>query len=65
MKATPTRFAGCSTQGDRRLRGASADAFALLERFEAKLKDFQGSVHGPPRSWPRMAHGPQPAPVEA
>src|SRR6202007_2506643 len=26
------------------LAGASADAFALLERFEAKLKDFQGSV---------------------
>ena len=24
--------------------GASADAFALIERFEAKLKDFQGSV---------------------
>ena len=24
--------------------GASADAFALLERFEGKLKDFQGSV---------------------
>ena len=24
--------------------GASADAFALLERFEAKFKDFQGSV---------------------
>ena len=24
--------------------GASADAFALLERFEAKLKDFQGNV---------------------
>ena len=24
--------------------GASADDFALLERFEAKLKDFQGSV---------------------
>jgi ATP-dependent HslUV protease subunit HslV len=24
--------------------GASADAFALLERFEAKLHDFQGSV---------------------
>lgn len=24
--------------------GASADAFALLERFEAKLKDFQGSM---------------------
>ena len=24
--------------------GASADAFALLERFEAKLKDFGGSV---------------------
>jgi ATP-dependent HslUV protease subunit HslV len=24
--------------------GASADAFALLERFEAKLKDFLGSV---------------------
>jgi len=24
--------------------GASADAFALLERYEAKLKDFQGSV---------------------
>src|SRR5579885_3618895 len=24
--------------------GASADAFALLERVEAKLKDFQGNV---------------------
>src|SRR5258707_5483467 len=24
--------------------GAAADAFALLERFEAKLKDHQGSV---------------------
>ncbi len=24
--------------------GSSADAFALMERFEAKLKDFQGSV---------------------
>jgi ATP-dependent HslUV protease, peptidase subunit HslV len=24
--------------------GSSADAFALLERFEARLKDFQGSV---------------------
>jgi ATP-dependent HslUV protease subunit HslV len=24
--------------------GAAADSFALLERFEAKLKDFQGSV---------------------
>lgn len=24
--------------------GASADAFALMERFEAKLKDYQGSV---------------------
>ena len=24
--------------------GAAADAFALLERFEAKLKDYQGSV---------------------
>jgi len=24
--------------------GASADAFALLERFEVKLKDYQGSV---------------------
>jgi ATP-dependent HslUV protease subunit HslV len=24
--------------------GAAADAFALMERFEAKLKDFQGSV---------------------
>ena len=24
--------------------GAAADAFTLLERFEAKLKDFQGSV---------------------
>src|SRR5262252_5903528 len=24
--------------------GASADAFALLERFEAKLKDFHGNV---------------------
>ena len=24
--------------------GGSADAFALLERFETKLKDFQGNV---------------------
>src|SRR5438128_11987769 len=24
--------------------GSAADAFALLERFEAKLKDFQGSL---------------------
>ena len=24
--------------------GAAADAFSLLERFEAKLKDFQGNV---------------------
>jgi ATP-dependent HslUV protease subunit HslV len=24
--------------------GAAADAFALMERFEAKLKDYQGSV---------------------
>jgi len=24
--------------------GASADAFALLERFEAKLKDYQGNI---------------------
>lgn len=24
--------------------GASADAFALMERFEAKLKDYQGNV---------------------
>src|SRR5438128_3495772 len=24
--------------------GSAADAFALLERFEAKLKDYQGSV---------------------
>ncbi|MCC6418889.1 MAG: ATP-dependent protease subunit HslV [Gemmataceae bacterium] len=24
--------------------GAAADAFALMERYEAKLKDFQGSV---------------------
>ena len=24
--------------------GAAADAFALMERFEARLKDFQGSV---------------------
>jgi len=31
--------------------GASADAFALLERFEAKLKDHQGSEL--PLSWPR------------
>src|SRR6202007_1672378 len=26
------------------LAGASADAFSLLERFEAKLKDYQGNV---------------------
>jgi ATP-dependent HslUV protease subunit HslV len=32
--------------------GSSADAFALLERFEAKLKDFQGNV---PRSATELA----------
>jgi ATP-dependent HslUV protease subunit HslV len=32
--------------------GAAADAFALLERFEAKLKDFQGNV---PRSATELA----------
>jgi ATP-dependent HslUV protease subunit HslV len=32
--------------------GSSADAFALLERFEAKLKDFQGNV---PRAATEMA----------
>src|SRR6185369_8889632 len=32
--------------------GASADAFALMERFEAKLKDFQGNV---PRSATELA----------
>ena len=32
--------------------GAAADAFALLERFEAKLKDFQGNV---PRAATEMA----------
>jgi ATP-dependent HslUV protease subunit HslV len=32
--------------------GGSADAFALLERFEAKLKDFQGNV---PRSATELA----------
>ena len=34
--------------------GASADAFALLERFEAKLKDFAGSV---PRAATELAKG--------
>ena len=32
--------------------GSTADAFALLERFEAKLKDFQGNV---PRAATEMA----------
>lgn len=32
--------------------GGAADAFALLERFEAKLKDFQGNV---PRSATELA----------
>ena len=32
--------------------GAAADAFALLERFEAKLKDYQGNV---PRSATELA----------
>jgi len=32
--------------------GATADAFALIERFEAKLKDFQGNV---PRAATEMA----------
>lgn len=32
--------------------GSTADAFALLERFEAKLKDFQGNV---PRSAAELA----------
>ena len=33
--------------------GATADAFALLERFEAKLKDYPRTCRGRPRSWPR------------
>ena len=33
--------------------GASADAFALLERFEAKLKDIRAACPAPPPSWPR------------
>jgi len=28
--------------------GATADAFALLERFEAKLKDYPANMRGPP-----------------
>ena len=31
-------------QGDHRLRRRQADAFALLERFEAKLKDYPANV---------------------
>ena len=33
--------------------GAAADAFALLERFEAKLRDHQGACRGPRPNWPR------------
>ena len=33
--------------------GASADAFALLERFEAKLKDYPDNVPRRPPNWPR------------
>jgi len=34
--------------------GASADAFALLERFEAKLEHFQGAFRELRRSLPRI-----------
>ena len=33
--------------------GATANAFALLERFEAKLKDYPRTCRGRPPSWPR------------
>ncbi len=33
--------------------GSTADAFALLERFEAKLKDYPSNVPARPPSWPR------------
>ncbi len=36
--------------------GAAADAFALLERFEAKLKDHQGSVPRRDRAGQGLAH---------
>ena len=33
--------------------GATADAFALLERFEAKLKDYPSNIPRAPPNWPR------------
>ncbi len=33
--------------------GATADAFALLERFEAKLKDYPSNVPRRQPNWPR------------
>ena len=46
--------------------GAAADAFALLERFEAKLKDFQGvRAAGRHRAGQGLAHGPQLRRLEA
>ena len=33
--------------------GSSADAFALLERFESKLKDYPANVPVPRPSWPK------------
>ena len=42
--------------------GASADAFALLERFEAKLKDYPGErAPGGHRAGQGMAHRPRAA----
>ena len=34
--------------------GAAADAFTLVDRFEAKLEEYQGSLKSAPRwNWPR------------
>jgi len=32
--------------------GSTADAFALLERFEAKAKNYPGNIPVPRPSWP-------------
>ncbi len=34
--------------------GATADAFTLFERLEAKIELYPGNSHGPPWNWPRI-----------
>ena len=53
----------CRRQGAGGFAGAAADGFALLERFEAKLKEYRGTCPRGRRAGEGLAHGPGPAPA--